>query len=296
MGKGQNYGSQKRQKEIAKQKKKQEKAEKKRARKEAVEGAPTSQSDETDDESDPPSWRLGPTARKPRASRGRAEQRPEAGTDRTGREAEPRPAADELDKELRARLQAVCDEGSDLWHRFDTEVRQHAFHPFVPADYAVVLDALIPLRAPGLRFLEWGSATGVITIMADMLGFDAYGIEIDSDLVTQARELARRTGSGACFTAGSFVPTGYRWRGRNGDGDGRLGTIGHGDSGYLALGRSLDDFDLVFGYPWEGEAPVMFDVMKVHGREDARLLVLNEDGVNVYKNGRLATLELCSSA
>jgi hypothetical protein len=195
-------------------------------------------------------------------------------------------AGGEVNPELLARLHRLCDEGRDLWDRFDARVRQHAFHPFVAADYRAVLEALMALpAAPGLRFLEWGSATGVITIMADLLGLDAHGIEIDTDLVEQARDLARRTGSGARFAAGSFLPTGYRWTGRDGDGDGRLGTLACGDSAYLALGRPLADFDLVFAYPWEGEELLMHDLMRVHGRPGARLLVVAGDGIHVYRDG-----------
>ena len=39
------------------------------------------------------------------------------------------------------------------------------------------------LAGRAVSFLEWGSGTGVITIMADMLGFEAYGIEINPALV-----------------------------------------------------------------------------------------------------------------
>lgn len=189
-----------------------------------------------------------------------------------------------LDPELRARLESLCDEGWELWSRFDSGVRQHAFHPFVAADYPVVLEALIRLRAPGRRFLEWGSATGVITIMADLLGFDAYGIEIDPNLVDQATALARRTGSSATFTAASFIPTGYRWKGTGGDG--RLGTIVAGDSGYLELGMPLEDFHVVFAYPWTGEEAMMHDLMRVHGRPDADFLLHTESEVRVFRGGR----------
>ena len=192
-----------------------------------------------------------------------------------------------LEDGLRARLAALFDEGCDLWDRFDIEVRQKSFHPFVAADYDVVLDALLPLRAPGLKFLEWGSATGVITIMADLLGFEAYGIELDDDLVGYAGDLARRSGSGARFATGSFLPLGYRWRRSH---EGRLGTIGYGSSGYLDLGIPLDDFDIVFGYPWSGEEPLMLDLMKRYGRADA-LLLLNSTagGVISYEGGKAVT-------
>lgn len=179
----------------------------------------------------------------------------------------------QLDPELRARLGMVMEEGREWWGDFDRQVRQREFHPFVPANYDRVLLTLLRLRQPGLRFLEWGSATGVITIMADMLGFEAYGIEIDAHLVAFARELATRHGSKALFALGSFLPTGYRYRGPDKDQDGRLGTLGTGESGYLQLGHPLEDFDIVFGYPWSGEEPIMRDLMTRYGRRDARLVI-----------------------
>lgn len=173
--------------------------------------------------------------------------------------------------ELQLVLDALMEEGWEIFDRFDNEVRQKDFHPFVPADYEAVLAVLRAQFRPGLRFLEWGSATGVITIMADLLGYEAYGIELDAGLVDTARELADKYGSGARFAAGSFLPMGYRWRNR--DGDERKGTIGEGDSGYALLGVPLDDFDLVYGYPWDGEEPMMRDLMQRYGGPSARLLL-----------------------
>ena len=149
----------------------------------------------------------------------------------------------------------------------------------------MVVDALMRHRGPNLRFLEWGSATGVITVIADLLGFDAYGIELDRDLVATARKLAKKFDSHARFAAGSFLPTGYEWRPP--DRDGRTGTLGTGASGYRELGRSLDEFDVVFGYPWDGEAELMLDLMNCYGRPDATLLLYHaNDGVVAYRRGR----------
>jgi len=187
--------------------------------------------------------------------------------------------------ELEARLAALREAGWELFDKFDHEVRDQRFHPFVAADYESVLEALIAQRAPGLTFLEWGSATGVITIMADLLGYDACGIELDASLVDIARTLAAKFDSRARFVAGSFLPEGYEWKPRTGDG--RLGTIGQGRSGYLELGRSLDDFDVVFGYPWQGEEAMMHDLMRCYGGAGARLMVHGTDrGVEVYRDGR----------
>lgn len=187
---------------------------------------------------------------------------------------------------LDRRLDALCADGWEIWQRFDDTFRSRHFHPFVPADYDVARNLLSSLRASGRRFLEWGSATGIITIMADMMGFEAYGIEIDASLVATACEAASRHRSAARFVVGSFLPAGYRFRTR--DGDGRTGTIADGPSGYFQLGRALEDFDVVFGYPWNGEEAVMLDVMQRYGRSDALLLLYDSDNsVQVYRGGRV---------
>jgi hypothetical protein len=190
-----------------------------------------------------------------------------------------------LDALLDSRLDALCKAGWALWEQFEADVRDHEFHPFVAADYDVVRTALVAHRRPGQRFLEWGSATGVITIMADLLGFDAYGIELDGALVTRARALAAAFDSRATFATGSFLPTGYRYMARGGNDD--MGTLGDGPSGYLQLSKALGDFDVVFGYPWGGESPVMLDVMQQYGSPDA-LLLLHDTirGVRAFRNGR----------
>jgi len=190
---------------------------------------------------------------------------------------------------LERSLDALCADGWEVWQRFDDTFRQRQFHPFVPADYDVTRRLLQSLRVPGGRFLEWGSATGIITIMADMMGFDACGIEIDASLVATARELAARHHSAARFVVGSFLPAGYVYRTR--DGDGRTGTIADGPSGYLELGSPLEDFDIVFGYPWGGEEAVMLDVMQRYGRSDALLLLYDSDNsVRMYRSGELTRL------
>jgi hypothetical protein len=187
----------------------------------------------------------------------------------------------DLDPELNVRLAELADAGRAIWNRFDVQVRRHVFHPFVPADYDAVLGSLLALREPGLRFLEWGSATGVITIMADLLGYEAYGIEIDGDLVATARALAADFGSTATFAEGSFLPPGYHYSAA--DGDRRLGTIASGPSGYAALGMQLDAFDLVYGYAWPGEADMMHDLMRRYGGAGARLLLnVGAEGLQVH--------------
>ncbi len=188
------------------------------------------------------------------------------------------------DPALRIRLTTLFVEGWDLWDRFDMEVRDRGWHPFINADYEAVLHTLLELHAPGARFLEWGSATGIITIAADMLGFEAYGIELDPKLVEVARGLARRHASRAHFVAGSFIPPGYRWS--PDDGDARMGTIGEGESAYQELGHSLDAFDVVYAYPWPAEEAMMLDLMSRHGKPGATLLLFGTAGaVRAFRDG-----------
>lgn len=153
------------------------------------------------------------------------------------------------------------------------------------ADYDALLPALEALHAPGRRFLEWGSATGVVAIVADLMGYDACGIELDATLVRVARDLAAKIGSRARFATGSFIPLGWEWNPRGADR--RTGTIGEGPSGYLELGRALSDFDVVYAYPWSGEEALMLDLFRAHAHEDARLLLhSSEHGARVYARGR----------
>jgi len=190
------------------------------------------------------------------------------------------------DSALQSLLGRLVEEGRETWARFDRDIRLHRWHSFVPAEYERVLEALVALRRPDLRFLEWGSATGVIAVMADLLGYEAYGIELDESLVEIATGIASRYGSGARFAQGSFLPQGYVWRPRGGDG--RLGTVGQGPSGYLKLGRALDDFDLVYAYPWAGEEAMMLHLMEAHGARDAGLVLQRVSGrVELLRRGKV---------
>jgi hypothetical protein len=179
-----------------------------------------------------------------------------------------------LSVELRRKISELQDEGYEIFQRFDTEVRSREFHPFIPGNYARALEILLEMRSESekpLKFLEWGSATGVIAIMADLVGFEAYGIEIDGSLVDIANTLAAKYGSKARFCQGSLVPAGHVWRGK--DGDTRTATIEQGRSGYIELEMPLEEFDIVYVYPWDGESDFLRSVMESYGRPDARFIL-----------------------
>ena len=83
---------------------------------------------------------------------------------------------------------------------------------FVPSDFVTVYHALRAIMetnlAPGQTFCEWGSGFGVVASLAAMLGFEAYGIEINRDLIDAARELAAEFELPVQFAHGSLIPAG----------------------------------------------------------------------------------------
>jgi hypothetical protein len=63
---------------------------------------------------------------------------------------------------------------------------------FVASDYAVVYTLLAALQRG--RFCEWGSGLGVVTAMAEMLGYTATGVEFHQPLAESSRELLAEFG------------------------------------------------------------------------------------------------------
>jgi hypothetical protein len=106
--------------------------------------------------------------------------------------------------------------------------------------------------------------------MASNLGFEAYGIEVETRLVDLARGLAEKYGPDAQFANASFIPDDYRWRPRY-DGE-NLHMICDGESGYDELDMELRDFDVVYAYPWPDEHDLYRDIMRQCGRRNSLLL------------------------
>lgn len=69
----------------------------------------------------------------------------------------------------------------------------HALHKeihwfdFVPSNYEVVYTILASLRRG--RFCDWGAGLGVVTGLAEMLGYEAMGVEFHEPLVVASRKL-----------------------------------------------------------------------------------------------------------
>ncbi len=164
------------------------------------------------------------------------------------------------------------------------------YQGFIPADYVLVYQSLATIQdqrlACGDRFCEWGSGLGAIAGLAAQLGFESYGIEIDSLLVDASRELAEEIGLDATYVEGSFIPKGseklidtaYNMV------QGSLSLDTSIDDAYEELGYELGDFDLVFVFPWPDDEELCLKLFKRHASQGALLLTYDQtQGTRLYR-------------
>lgn len=155
----------------------------------------------------------------------------------------------------------------DCWHN-------HKIEQFVAADYELVYQTLAWIRDTqpllGNRFLEWGCGFAVVTSLATKLGFDAIGIEAEADLFRPGRDTVEdwfeATETRPELVTGNFLPADSE---RMAD-DPTLPSLGHNvPCAYETLGLELDDFAIVYSYPWPGENGFHEDVFERHARQGA---------------------------
>jgi hypothetical protein len=148
--------------------------------------------------------------------------------------------------------------------RIETFQQTSRSHGFIPSDYAgayLVLRTVAEANAaPGPRFCEWGSGFGVVACLAAMLDFNACGIEIETELVDAARRLAADYELEVDFVRDSFIPPGGE------DCADISMTFGwltpEAGTAEQELGLSVDDFDVIFAYPWPDEERVIYNLFE----------------------------------
>lgn len=163
---------------------------------------------------------------------------------------------------------------------------------FVASDFIAVFRALSDLIAsgapPGGNFCEWGSGFGVVAMIASHLGFEAHGIELQNELAEASIELAEDYGFDAEFVSGTFVPPEATAREES---DRFLWDDSEAEDGHEALGVEVADWDVVFAYPWPGEAWLIESVFAEFAAPGA-LLVTYEDGSGVTVREKTESGEL----
>lgn len=170
-------------------------------------------------------------------------------------------------------------EAAQIW---DDNENDFHFRDFIAADYERVYQALALLRDQADAFLEFGSGLGAITSTAGLLGYEAYGIEIDPKMLRRAQQLAEKYNTNAEFAFGSFIPDAYEWTAEFEDEFFR--TILDDHDAYDDLEMDLEDFDLVYGYPWPGERLFFMDIMQRFGRSGALFMTYDvREGIIVER-------------
>ena len=179
---------------------------------------------------------------------------------------------------------------ADAQSRADAFIESHLtapIHSFVPSDFSLVYRVLHRVAdehlAPGPLFCEWGSGAGVVACLAAMVGFDACGVEFEADLVELSVQLAREYHVTAGFYRGNFVPRGgqkiaeqvgeFEW------------LASGGPDPYDEMDLDIDDFDVIFAYPWPGEEGVVERLFDRFASNGALLMTYNGDteGVRLFR-------------
>ena len=163
----------------------------------------------------------------------------------------------------RARIEAF----QDRWDRPQIE-------QFVAADYTLVYQSLCWMLQTqpmiGRRFLEWGSGFAVVSALAAELDFDAIGIEAEHDLLREGNRTIRDWEAPVELVHGNFLPPGCESLAE----DPALPSLGHPVvSGYRQLGMELDDFAIVYAYPWPGEDAFHESVFDRYAARGAMLML-----------------------
>jgi len=185
-----------------------------------------------------------------------------------------------------ARLIATCSRG---WERFfaDHDDEAPRFVPSVPERVWAILAEVTTRQLPPTRvFCEWGSGFGTSTCLAALLGYEAYGLEIDEELVRLARAIARRLGIPVTMLCTSFLPAGYA-ASAGGDGAALVtpeAVNAHHDTAearaplrYDGMESAIADIGVFFAYPWPEERVLMRQLFEAVARVGALLVVYHTD-------------------
>jgi hypothetical protein len=156
---------------------------------------------------------------------------------------------------------------------FTESSRSEPIPAFVPSDFASAwrsLEAIDRLGlATGRLFCEWGSGFGVVTGLAALTEFDACGIEIEPTLVEEARRLAEEFHLPCEFACGSFIPDDAEEIALNPSEMAWLST--DAPDAYAELQLNVDDFDVIYAYPWPDEQDILGDLFDQFAADGALL-------------------------
>lgn len=147
-----------------------------------------------------------------------------------------------------AHLERALSDAADLRQSFYDRTGADRIPAFTGTDPRLAWSLLSSVRAQvpdcGETFCEWGSGLGIVTCVAEALGWKASGFEIEPRLVKAATEFAGKHGFDASFRVGSYRPR----------------------ESEESLDPSIFDADLIFAYTWPAEKDAVAEIVRGSAR------------------------------
>jgi len=186
-------------------------------------------------------------------------------------------------KPLPTKAAAYLAEANRRIDRLFESGRNKRMPRFIPSDAPAIYNALdfltredLPL---GRVYCEWGSGYGIGACFAALLGYEAYGIEIEEELVHSSEKLADDFDIKIQIINSDYMPEGFECG--NGIGGAELvrpeqqafGQENFDDvARYEGMDHGLDEVDLFFIYPWPGEQEFVQEFFHAVAADGAILL------------------------
>lgn len=158
------------------------------------------------------------------------------------------------------------------------------YRGFLPSNYVMAYQALQYVRthhlATGDRLCEWGSGFGVVATLGALCGFESYGVESQDELVRASQQLAEDFSMNVRFVAGSFIPgdANQLIDQAFADQEGELGIDLNMESAYQTLGLGVEDFDVIFCYPWPNDVALTRKLFGRFASTNALLMTYRSEG------------------
>lgn len=180
---------------------------------------------------------------------------------------------------LPANVARLIQESDRRWEQFFADEGTRRLPRFVPSEAELVFAALDDVTRhdlpPGRVFCEWGSGFGTGVCLAALLGYEAYGIEIQPELVDISREMARDLDIPVDIVCTSYIPEGFEsYSGVGGEELVKSRTFAYPgetdemDFQYEGMACDIAEIDLFFAYPWPEEQELiqqLFDAVAMEG-------------------------------
>jgi SAM-dependent methyltransferase len=185
------------------------------------------------------------------------------------------PLAWEPESEIPAAVTELLQRADILLQKYWDSWSRRPIEQYVACDFRDVWRAMHAIQsealAPGRLFCEWGCGFGIVTALASLLGWEAVGIEAEPFLTEEARRFLAIEKVHAEIWTGNFLPPGAERLAKQ---QANHASLFHQiPSAYANHDLEIDDFAIVFAYPWPGEDTFLKNVFRHYAADQALLLL-----------------------